>query len=154
MRVCVCQCVCVCVSVCVCVCASVCACMHVCLRWGVCVYVCVCACMHAFMCLCLLAMFTHVCMHGTCVSVPVSTCVPTNVSNKYTQPQNACLQEEIRARLVAEERLRDAEMSLKQLDRAVQNQTPNLEVEIRDEMAVNVQKLKRNVYQTAVIFGL
>ena len=119
-----------------------------------CVYVCVCACMHAFMCLCLLAMFTHVCMHGTCVSVPVSTCVPTNVSNKYTQPQNACLQEEIRARLVAEERLRDAEMSLKQLDRAVQNQTPNLEVEIRDEMAVNVQKLKRNVYQTAVIFGL
>ena len=50
--------------------------------------------------------------------------------------------------------MRDAEMSLKELDRAVQNQTPNLETEIRDEMAVNVRKLKRIVYQTAVIVGL
>ena len=50
--------------------------------------------------------------------------------------------------LSVEERLRDAELSLKQLDRAVQNQTPNIENEIRDEMAVNVQKLKRNCFQT------
>ena len=54
-----------------------------------------------------------------------------------------CLQEEIRARLSAEERLREAETSLKQLDRAVQNQTPNIEADIREEMTVNVKKLKR-----------
>ncbi|KAK7103250.1 hypothetical protein V1264_018189 [Littorina saxatilis] len=52
------------------------------------------------------------------------------------------LREEIRARLSAEERLREAEVSLGHLDRAVQNQTPNIEADIREEMTVNVKKLK------------
>lgn len=53
------------------------------------------------------------------------------------------LREEIRARLLAEERLKEAESSLKKLDRAVQNQTPNIEADIRQEMTVNVKKLKQ-----------
>lgn len=53
------------------------------------------------------------------------------------------LREEIRARLSAEERLRDAEISLKHIDRAVQNQTPNIEADVREEMTVNVKKLKQ-----------
>ncbi|XP_076442004.1 uncharacterized protein LOC143281009 isoform X2 [Babylonia areolata] len=53
------------------------------------------------------------------------------------------LREEIQARLSAEQRLKDAETSLKKLDRAVQNQTPNIEADIRQEMTVNVKKLKQ-----------
>lgn len=53
------------------------------------------------------------------------------------------LREEIRARLSAEERLKEAEISLKHIDRAVQNQTPNIEADIREEMTVNVKKLKQ-----------
>nr|KAG5710721.1 hypothetical protein BaRGS_035123 [Batillaria attramentaria] len=53
------------------------------------------------------------------------------------------LREEIQARLSAEQRLRDAEISLKHIDRAVQNQTPNIEADVKEEMAVNVKKLKQ-----------
>lgn len=53
------------------------------------------------------------------------------------------VQEEIRARLSAEQQLKEAETSLKHLECAVQNQTPNIEADIKEEMTVNVKKLKR-----------
>ncbi|XP_025104255.1 pleckstrin homology domain-containing family D member 1-like isoform X3 [Pomacea canaliculata] len=53
------------------------------------------------------------------------------------------LREEIRARLSAEQQLKEAETSLKHLECAVQNQTPNIEADIKEEMTVNVKKLKQ-----------
>ncbi|XP_076464793.1 uncharacterized protein LOC143296648 [Babylonia areolata] len=52
------------------------------------------------------------------------------------------LREEIKARMSAEERLREAERSLTKLDNAVQTQTPNIEDDVREEMTTSVKKLK------------
>lgn len=50
--------------------------------------------------------------------------------------------EEIRARISAEERLKEAERSLKRIDKAVNSQSHRIESEAKEEMAVNVKKLK------------
>ena len=52
------------------------------------------------------------------------------------------LQEEIRARISAEARLREAESSLSSLDRAVNSQSHTLEEEAKEEMTCSVRKLK------------
>ncbi|BFZ12420.1 hypothetical protein BsWGS_15459 [Bradybaena similaris] len=52
------------------------------------------------------------------------------------------LKEEIRARISAEERLKEAERSLKCLDSAVESQAHRIESEAKEEMTVNVKKLK------------
>lgn len=69
-----------------------------------------------------------------------STIKDLKAQNELTEKE---LREEIRARLTAEGRLNEAEISLKLLDRAVQNQTPNIETDIREEMTINVKKLKQ-----------
>lgn len=51
-------------------------------------------------------------------------------------------QEEIQARISAEERLKEAEMSLRLLDKAVNSQSHRIENEAKEEMTVNVRKLK------------
>lgn len=53
------------------------------------------------------------------------------------------LKEEIRARMAAEKKLRDANLSLHKLDNAVTSQTPNIEHEVKQEMVINVKNLKR-----------
>ncbi|KAL5009366.1 hypothetical protein ScPMuIL_014947 [Solemya velum] len=53
------------------------------------------------------------------------------------------LKEEVMARLNAERRLKNAENSLCKLDQAVEYQTPNIEVDVKEEMVVNVKNLKR-----------
>ena len=46
------------------------------------------------------------------------------------------------ARMDAERRLKNAETSLHKLHHAVENETPNIESEVKQEMVVNVNKLK------------
>ncbi|CAC5418898.1 unnamed protein product [Mytilus coruscus] len=53
------------------------------------------------------------------------------------------LKEEIVARMAAEKKLRDANISLDRLDTAVSLQTPNINHEIKEEMKTNVKNLKR-----------
>ncbi|ESO82934.1 hypothetical protein LOTGIDRAFT_236877 [Lottia gigantea] len=53
------------------------------------------------------------------------------------------LREEIKARLAAETRLKDAEVSLNKLDTAVQSKTAEIDDETKEEMTVNVRKLKQ-----------
>lgn len=48
----------------------------------------------------------------------------------------------MRARLDAEKRLRNAELSVANLDRAVLHETPNIEEKVKEEMIVDVKKLK------------
>ena len=50
------------------------------------------------------------------------------------------------ARMAAERKLRDANISLDQLDNAVMSQTPNIEHQVKEEMKTNVKNLKRNFY--------
>ncbi|XP_052767150.1 pleckstrin homology domain-containing family D member 1-like isoform X2 [Mya arenaria] len=52
------------------------------------------------------------------------------------------LKDEILARLEAERRLREAESSLHHLGRAVENETPNIGSEVKEQMVVNVNKLR------------
>ncbi|CAG5122675.1 unnamed protein product [Candidula unifasciata] len=52
------------------------------------------------------------------------------------------LKEEIRARISAEERLKEAERSLRCIDKAVNSQSHRIESEAKEEMTVNVKKLK------------
>ena len=47
------------------------------------------------------------------------------------------------ARMNAERRLREAEESLHKLGHAVEHETPSVHQEVKDEMVVNVNKLKR-----------
>ncbi|XP_064600557.1 pleckstrin homology domain-containing family D member 1-like [Liolophura sinensis] len=53
------------------------------------------------------------------------------------------LKEEVRARLDAEKRLRNAELSVANLDRAVLHETPNIEEKVKEEMIVDVKRLKK-----------
>lgn len=53
------------------------------------------------------------------------------------------LREEILARMAAEKKLRDANISLDQLDNAVRCQTPNIEHQVKEEMKTSVKNLKR-----------
>lgn len=46
------------------------------------------------------------------------------------------------ARMEAERRLQEAERSLHRLGHAVENETPNIQVEVKEQMVVNVNKLK------------
>lgn len=52
------------------------------------------------------------------------------------------LKEEVVARMQAEQRLKDAEGSLHKLGHAVEHETPNVHHEVKEEMVVNVNKLK------------
>ncbi|KAL3873386.1 hypothetical protein ACJMK2_036514, partial [Sinanodonta woodiana] len=52
------------------------------------------------------------------------------------------LKQEIMARIDAERRLKEAEISLGKLSDAVENETPNIQQDVKDEMVVNVKKLK------------
>ena len=49
------------------------------------------------------------------------------------------------ARMNAERRLREAEESLHKLGHAVEHETPSVHQEVKDEMVVNVNKLKRKI---------
>ncbi|XP_033736322.1 pleckstrin homology domain-containing family D member 1-like [Pecten maximus] len=53
------------------------------------------------------------------------------------------LKEEVMARLDAERKLKDADNSLQKLSCAVVSQTPHIEQEVKEQMVVNVNKLKR-----------
>ncbi|XP_060081660.1 pleckstrin homology domain-containing family D member 1-like [Ylistrum balloti] len=53
------------------------------------------------------------------------------------------LKEEVMARLDAERKLKDADNSLQKLSCAVVSQTPHIEQDVKEEMVVNVNKLKR-----------
>ncbi|XP_050406174.1 pleckstrin homology domain-containing family D member 1 isoform X1 [Patella vulgata] len=53
------------------------------------------------------------------------------------------LRDEIKARIAAELRLKEAEMSLNKLDTAVNEKTSLVDAETKEEMAVNVKKLKQ-----------
>ena len=55
------------------------------------------------------------------------------------------LQEEVVARMQAEKRLNEAEESLHKLGHAVEHETPNVHHEVKEEMVVNVNKLKRKI---------
>jgi len=46
------------------------------------------------------------------------------------------------ARMDAERRLREAENSLHHLGNQVENETPNIETDVKEQMVVNVNKLK------------
>ncbi|XP_059157256.1 pleckstrin homology domain-containing family D member 1-like isoform X2 [Physella acuta] len=52
------------------------------------------------------------------------------------------LKDEIKARIAAEQRLKEAELSLKCLDQAVISQSHRIETEVKKEMTINVKKLK------------
>ena len=49
------------------------------------------------------------------------------------------------ARMQAEQRLKEAEGSLHKLGHAVEHETPNVHHEVKEEMVVNVNKLKSKV---------
>lgn len=54
------------------------------------------------------------------------------------------------ARLAAERKLNEAEHSLHKLDHAVTTQTPNIEQDVKDEMVVNVKKLKSKLVSSSI----
>ncbi|XP_060582913.1 pleckstrin homology domain-containing family D member 1-like isoform X2 [Ruditapes philippinarum] len=68
-----------------------------------------------------------------------STIKDLTVQKEMTENE---LKEEIMARMEAERRLKNAESSLHKLHHAVENETPNIESEVKQEMVVNVNKLK------------
>ncbi|XP_045186959.1 pleckstrin homology domain-containing family D member 1-like isoform X2 [Mercenaria mercenaria] len=68
-----------------------------------------------------------------------STIKDLTVQKEMTEAE---LKEEIMARMEAEKRLKNAEKSLHKLHHAVENETPNIETDVKEEMVVNVNKLK------------
>ncbi|KAL4239159.1 PH domain [Mactra antiquata] len=68
-----------------------------------------------------------------------STIKDLTVQKEMTEAE---LKVEIMARMEAERRLNEAESSLHKLGHAVENETPNIESEVKEQMVVNVNKLK------------
>lgn len=80
-----------------------------------------------------------------------STIKDLTVQKEMTEAE---LKEEIMARMEAEKRLRDAESSLSKLGHAVEHETPHIQTEVKEQMVVNVNKLKQffeNLAQEAKI---
>ncbi len=64
---------------------------------------------------------------------------------KLTEQCLVC-QMEIKARLAAESKLQEAERSLGSLERAVADKNNKLQADVKEEMTVNVQKLKSKLF--------
>ena len=54
------------------------------------------------------------------------------------------------ARMQAERRLREAEESLHKLGHAVEHETPSVHQEVKEEMVVNVNKLKSKDVESSI----
>lgn len=69
----------------------------------------------------------------------------STIKDLITQKEmtEAELKEEVVARMQAEKRLNEAEESLHKLGHAVEHETPNVHHEVKEEMVVNVNKLKQ-----------